>query len=206
MLGFRCWAWLVLAVKSRGYSWVAGVFSICEGYSVGAEDGLLIAGASLVAACGLQMAQLVKNPPAMRETRARSLGWEDPLEKGKAAHSTTLAWRIQSMGSQRIGHDWAAFTFTWLVNILLKLSSIYWLLNCSAGLGLKIKAFHRLQQPRQSKRPLTEEWIKKTQYIYTSEYYLIIKKNEIMPFAATCLDLEVVTLSEVGQTEKGEIS
>ena len=68
------------------------------GYSLGAEDGLLIAGDSLVAPCGLQMAQLVKNPPAMRETRARSLGWEDPLEKGKASHSTTLAWRIQSMG------------------------------------------------------------------------------------------------------------
>ena len=53
---------------------------------------------------------------------------------------------------------------------------------------------------------MTEEWIKKTRHIYTSEYYLIIKKNEIMPFAATCLDLEVVTLSEVSQTEKGEMS
>ena len=40
------------------------------------------------------MAQLVKNPPAMRETRVRSMGWEDPLEKGKATHSSTLAWRI----------------------------------------------------------------------------------------------------------------
>ena len=40
------------------------------------------------------VAQLVKNPPAMRETWARSLGWEDPLEKGKATHSSILAWRI----------------------------------------------------------------------------------------------------------------
>ena len=40
------------------------------------------------------VAQLVKNPPAMRETWVRSLGWEDPLEKGKAAHSGILAWRI----------------------------------------------------------------------------------------------------------------
>ena len=40
------------------------------------------------------VAQLVKNPPAMRETRARSLGWEDPLEKGLATHSSLLAWRI----------------------------------------------------------------------------------------------------------------
>ena len=40
------------------------------------------------------MAQLVKNPPAMRETWVRSLGWEGPLEKGKATPSSTLAWRI----------------------------------------------------------------------------------------------------------------
>ena len=59
-------------------------------------------GASLVA-------QLVKNSPAMWENWVRSLSWEDPLEKGKAAHSNILAWRIpwttQSMGSQRVGHD-----------------------------------------------------------------------------------------------------
>ena len=41
------------------------------------------------------MAHLVKNPPAMWETWIRSLGWEDPLEKGKATHSSILAWRIQ---------------------------------------------------------------------------------------------------------------
>ena len=53
--------------------------------------------------------QLVKNLPAMWETWVRSLGWEDPLEKGKATHSSILAWRIpwtiQSTGSQRVGHD-----------------------------------------------------------------------------------------------------
>ena len=43
------------------------------------------------------MAQLVKNPPAMRETWVWSLGWEDPLEKGKVTHSSILAWRIPSM-------------------------------------------------------------------------------------------------------------
>ena len=41
-----------------------------------------------------EMAQLVKNLPAMRETWVRSLGWEDPLEKGKATHSSILAWKI----------------------------------------------------------------------------------------------------------------
>ena len=40
------------------------------------------------------VAQLVRNLPAMQETWVRSLGWEDPLEKGKAAHSSILAWRI----------------------------------------------------------------------------------------------------------------
>ena len=40
------------------------------------------------------VAQLVENPPAMRETWVRSLGWEDPPEKGKATHSSVLAWRI----------------------------------------------------------------------------------------------------------------
>ena len=52
------------------------------------------------------VAQLVKNPPAMQETWVRSLGWEDPLEKGKASHSSILAWRIPwtVQGSQRVGH------------------------------------------------------------------------------------------------------
>ena len=40
------------------------------------------------------MAQLVKNPPAIQETQVQSLGWEDPLEKGMATHSSVLAWRI----------------------------------------------------------------------------------------------------------------
>ena len=43
---------------------------------------------------GFPMAQLVKNPPTMWEAWVRSLGWEDPLEKGKATHSSILAWRI----------------------------------------------------------------------------------------------------------------
>ena len=40
------------------------------------------------------VAQLVKNPPTVQETWVRSLGWEDPPEKGKATHSSVLAWRI----------------------------------------------------------------------------------------------------------------
>ena len=58
----------------------------------------------LLSICGFLVAQLVKNPPAMRKIWVQSLGWENPLEKGKATHSSVLAWRIpwtvQSMGSQ----------------------------------------------------------------------------------------------------------
>ena len=60
------------------------------------------------------VAQMVKNLPAMLETWVQSLGWEDALEEGMETHSSILAWRIpwteepgglQTMGSQRVGHD-----------------------------------------------------------------------------------------------------
>ena len=60
------------------------------------------------------MAQTVKRLSTVRETRVRSLGWEDPLEKEMAIHSSTIVWkipwteepgRLQSVGSQRVGHD-----------------------------------------------------------------------------------------------------
>ena len=53
---------------------------------------------------------------------------------------------------------------------------------------------------KQPKCPSTEEWIKKMWYIYTMEYYSAIKKNEIMPFAATWIDSEMIIPSEVSQT------
>ena len=60
--------------------------------------------------------QLVKNPPAVRETWVPSLCWEDPLKRGKVNYFSILSWRspwtIQSMGSQRVGHDWVIFTLT----------------------------------------------------------------------------------------------
>ena len=64
---------------------------------------------------------MVKNLPAVQETRYPSLGWEDLLEKEMATYSSILAWRIlwteepgglQSMGSQRVGHDLATNTDT----------------------------------------------------------------------------------------------
>ena len=71
------------------------------------SDLIWTPGASLVA-------QSVKNLPAAQETWVQSLGWEDPLEKEMATHSSILAWKIswteeagglQSMGSQRVGHN-----------------------------------------------------------------------------------------------------
>ena len=66
------------------------------------------------------VAQSVKNLPAVHETWVRCLGWEDPLEKEMATHSSILAWKtswteepggLQSMGSQRLRHDWVTNTY-----------------------------------------------------------------------------------------------
>ena len=65
--------------------------------------------------------QIVKNLPSVQETWVPSLGWEDPLEKGMVTHFSILDWeipwaenagRLQSIGSQRVGHNWAMNTFT----------------------------------------------------------------------------------------------
>ena len=55
---------------------------------------------------------------------------------------------------------------------------------------------------KQPKCPSTDDWIKEKWYIYTMAYYSAIKKNEIMPFVATWINLEIIILSEVSQTKK----
>ena len=79
---------------------------------------------------------MVKNPPAMQEIQLQFLGGEDPLEKGMATHSSLLAWRIpwteepgglQSMGLQRVGHDW--MTDTHITSTQSSLSWLVWNLN-----------------------------------------------------------------------------
>ena len=76
------------------------------------------------------VAQRIKHLPAMQETRVWSLGWEDPLEKKMATHSSILAWRIpwteepgrlQSTGLQKVGHDW--------------MTSLYFFTSCHGTAG-----------------------------------------------------------------------
>ena len=91
------------------------------------------------------LAQRVKRLPIMQETWVRSLGREDPLKKEMATHSSTLAWkipwtekpeRLQSMGSQRIGHDWV--------------TSLSFFLYCTASLLLLLLLFNHFSPVRLS--------------------------------------------------------
>ena len=68
----------------------AGDPSLIPGLGISTGEGI---GYSLQYSWASLVAQLVKNPPTMQETWVRSLGWEDPLQKGKATHSSILAWR-----------------------------------------------------------------------------------------------------------------
>ena len=66
--------------------------------------------------------------------------------------------------------------------------------------------FKRARTLKHPKCPLTEEWVKKMWHIYTMEYYSAIKRNEIMPFAVTWMDLETVIQSEVKSERETQIS
>ena len=96
------------------------------------------------------MAQTVKNLPVMQETQVLSLGQEDPLEKEMATHSSILAWRIpwteepgglQSVGSQKVGQDWATNTqyvthsplFCWVLIFVLPLHKYVFLTSLLSG-------------------------------------------------------------------------
>ena len=91
------------------------------------------------------VAQSVKDLPAVQETWVRSLGWEDPLEKEMATHSSILAWKIswteepgglQSMGSQRVGHDWATNTYLHLLRPFQAYWSVFNRKDAPFDLGL----------------------------------------------------------------------
>ena len=57
---------------------------------------------------------------------------------------------------------------------------------------------------KQPKCPTIDDWLKKLWYIYTVEYYSAIRRDEILPFATTWMDTEIITLSKISQTEKVE--
>ena len=115
---------------------------------------------------GEMVAQMVKNLPAKQKIWARSLGWEDPLEKGMATHSNILAWRmpwteepgqLQSMGWQRVGHDWATNSgsrsrricdcITWIllcledINKELGSGEMGWLMRAKSWLSTSLLSF-----------------------------------------------------------------
>ena len=127
----------------------------------------------------VRVAQMVKNLPVMWETLVRSLGWEDLLEKGTAAHSSILAWRIswrqepgrlQSMELLRVGHDWVTNTFT--------LSSV------ERGLTDVLKVTHR-RKPGVTSSPKPQScifnllvtfriWLCSSQHWITDWYYFLV--------------------------------
>ena len=83
----------------------------------------------------------------MWETWVQSLGWENPLEKGKATHSSILAWRIpwtvQSTGSQRVGHDWWLFlSFPWHIKPLVSPPQAYSFPMTLWGIALYLWSWH----------------------------------------------------------------
>ena len=97
----------------KGFTCKAGDPSLIPGSGRSPGEGI---GFPLKYSWTSLVAQIVKNPPAMRETWVPSLGWEDPLEEEMATHSSILAWRfpwteepggLQSMRLQRVGHNWA---------------------------------------------------------------------------------------------------
>ena len=108
--------------QKRTFYWTRmGFLSILRNMKGGKKQGcdkwnILDINAALHLLGASLMAQRIKSLPAMQETQVRSLGWEDPLEKEMATHSSILVWRIpwteepggiQSTGLQRVRHDWA---------------------------------------------------------------------------------------------------
>ena len=115
------------AVTLHVYAWLSGTTLVSRAMQGGSAIPLhsrlqflsLFFKFELRFSCASLVAQLVKNLPAVQEMQVRSLGWEDPMEKEMATHSSILTWKIswaeepgglQSTGSQRVGHDWVTNT------------------------------------------------------------------------------------------------
>ena len=110
---------------------------------------------------------MVKDWSVMRETRVQSLGWEDPLEKGMVGtHCSSLAWRIprtkepgglQSMGSQRIRHDWSTITFTLYIFMKWRVGCM-WYKNSDFCFFLKNQIIWQCQACVAAWQPLMTLW------------------------------------------------
>ena len=101
-------------VQSRAEKW-----GECIGTGLLKGNGKL--GKAFLRACSLGFPKTIKNLPTMQETWVRYLGWEDALENEMATYTSIFVWEtpwtkkpggLQSMGSQRVGHDWVTKTFT----------------------------------------------------------------------------------------------
>ena len=120
----RLWMWLVMEVKSNAVRAFL-IAQLVKNLPALAGDPGLIPGSGRSTGEGIgyplqyswaSLGSAGKESTCKCETWVWSLGWEDPLKKGKATHSSILAWRIpwtiQSMGSQRVRHNWVTFTAT----------------------------------------------------------------------------------------------
>ena len=133
--GWPQWNFTLLGGGGVGVGWEAELFHdysiskaqlISHSFFFSFFKGANICLALIMGLVGILEAQTVKNLPAVWETWVRS--WEDPMEKGMATHSSILAWRIpwtgepgrlQSMGLQRVGHDWATNTYIYGLGMVL---------------------------------------------------------------------------------------
>ena len=113
------------------------------------------------------VAQTVKHLSTMRETQVRALGWEDPLEKEMAIHSSIIAWkiprteepgRLQSMGSQRVGHDWAtSLSFFFSSKQFSAIKTFASLLKCVSIVHINVWLIYSLYFRCPFKPPLSVE-------------------------------------------------
>ena len=128
------------------------------------------------------------------------------------------ACRLQSMGLRRVGHDWAANTFTLENSVEVpqntKNRATIWSCNPTPGhipgennskkyMHPSVHCSTYNSQDIEGTSMSVNRWMDKEDevYIYTLEYYSAIKKNEIMPFAATWMDLKIILQSEISQTK-----
>ena len=140
------------------------------------------------------VAQMVKRLSTMQEAQVRSLVHEDPLEKEMAIHSSTIAWkipwteepgRLESMGSQRVGHDWVTSLFRFhfslyhytveLGNRFNGLDLIEYLMNY----GMWFVTLYRRQGSRPSTTTTTKKWKKKAKWLSEEALQIAMKRREV---------------------------